>query len=245
MLLNKVNVFEFESKNIEYSVQRTSRKRSVGIQVRPNASVLLLIPKRFSEKNLDEILEKRAAWILEKQKRFKENYKSYSLLPGSLIPYRGESLTLNIRREAISQRSVIWEETQLNVLLKNEDDEKQLRTQLLLWYQTQAREKIIESIYRFQMQLGVSAKRISIRNQKQRWGSCNSKHHLNFNWRLILAPPQVLDYVVVHELSHIAHLNHSSKFWKKVESVLPSHKEQRRLLRQKAGEYFSFLNGSA
>lgn len=73
---------------------------------------------------------------------------------------------------------------------------------------------------------------ISIRDQKTRWGSCSGKGNLSFNWRLILAPPEILDYVVVHELCHLTHLNHSKDFWHLVETVLPDYKERRQWLKE-------------
>ena len=80
--------------------------------------------------------------------------------------------------------------------------------------------------------MGVTYVRISIREQKTRWGSCSSKGNLNFNWRLIFAPPEVLDYVVVHELAHRKEMNHSKAFYAIVESVLPDYKKSRRWLRE-------------
>ena len=84
----------------------------------------------------------------------------------------------------------------------------------------------------FAQKMGVDYGRISIRDQKTRWGSCSVKGNLNFNWRLILAPEQVLDYVVVHELAHRKEMNHSKKFWNLVEAVLPDYKSRRGWLKE-------------
>lgn len=80
--------------------------------------------------------------------------------------------------------------------------------------------------------MGVSYGRISIREQKTRWGSCSSKGNLNFNWKLVLMPEDLLDYVVVHELAHRLEMNHSKAFWKIVEDVLPDYRERKKLLSQ-------------
>ena len=89
--------------------------------------------------------------------------------------------------------------------------------------------------------MGVSYGRIAIREQKTRWGSCSSKGNLNFNWRLILAPEEVLDYVVVHELAHRREMNHSKAFYAIVESVLPDYRQARRWLRDHGSSLFTAL----
>lgn len=87
----------------------------------------------------------------------------------------------------------------------------------------------------FAGQLGVSFGRISIRDQKTRWGSCSSAGNLNFNWKLALVPPEVLDYVVVHELAHRLEMNHSASFWARVEQILPDYKKRRAWLKEYGG----------
>ena len=84
--------------------------------------------------------------------------------------------------------------------------------------------------------VGVSYGRITVRNQKTRWGSCSAKKNLNFNWKLMLAPPDVLDYVVVHELCHLVHMDHSQAFWALVGSVLPDYRVRRRWLKEHGDE---------
>ncbi len=88
-----------------------------------------------------------------------------------------------------------------------------------------AAETIALRVQHYAPMLGVHPGKISIRDQKTRWGSCSSSGTLSFNWRLILAPPQVLDYVVVHELSHMRQMNHSKAFWSTVESIMPDYKQ--------------------
>ncbi len=95
----------------------------------------------------------------------------------------------------------------------------------------QALSVIPKRVAYFAGQMGVTYGRITIRNQKTRWGSCSSKGNLNFNCLLMLVPPAVLDYVVVHELCHRKEMNHSARFWKEVEKVLPAYREQEKWLK--------------
>ena len=89
-----------------------------------------------------------------------------------------------------------------------------------------------EKVSRYAMQMGVSYGRITIRNQKTRWGSCSAKGNLNFNCLLMLAPEKVLDYVVVHELAHRKEMNHSKQFWREVENVIPDYRDRRAWLKE-------------
>ena len=89
----------------------------------------------------------------------------------------------------------------------------------------------------FASRMGVSYNRITIREQKTRWGSCSSRGNLNFNWKLVLLPEALLDYVVVHELAHRLEMNHSDSFWRVVEEQLPDYRSRRQLLRDVGGKY--------
>ena len=101
----------------------------------------------------------------------------------------------------------------------------------ILMLSEQAKDVIPHKVNYYAMLLGVDYGRITIRNQKTRWGSCSSKHNLNFNCLLLRAPDAILDYVVVHELCHIRHMDHSKEFWNEVEGILPDYKKRRKWLK--------------
>lgn len=103
-------------------------------------------------------------------------------------------------------------------------------------YRQAAKEYIPKRVALFANELGVTYGTVTIRDQKTRWGSCSSKGNLSFNWRLILAPPKVLDYVVVHELCHRKEMNHSSRFWTLVESIMPDYRDHRKWLKENGGK---------
>lgn len=100
-------------------------------------------------------------------------------------------------------------------------------------YRERARGKLTERTAYFASLIGVSYNRISIRSAKTRWGSCSAQGNLNFHWKLILMPSEILDYVVVHELAHRKEMNHSDRFWRQVELVLPDYKHRRQWLKEK------------
>jgi len=99
-------------------------------------------------------------------------------------------------------------------------------------YRQAAREYIPKRADFYAEKIGVTYGKIRIAEQKTRWGSCSQKGTLSFNWKLMLAPPRVLDYVIVHELCHLKEMNHSQRFWELVESILPDYKEQRKWLKE-------------
>lgn len=97
---------------------------------------------------------------------------------------------------------------------------------------TKAKETITKRVSYFARLMGVSYRNITIREQKTRWGSCSSEKNLNFNWKLILAPPEVLNYVVIHELCHLKEMNHSKAFWDEVEKVMPEYETYKLWLKE-------------
>ena len=122
------------------------------------------------------------------------------------------------------------------------------RPQLPKWTEAQlqtmgaaAAKLIADRAAHFAPVLGVTYKRITIRTQRTRWGSCSSKGNLNFNRLLALVPPEVLDYVVVHELCHLKEMNHSPKFWALVESILPDYKQHKKWLKENGNALISQL----
>lgn len=113
---------------------------------------------------------------------------------------------------------------------------EQQRKQIELCYREAAKEYIPKRVAYFVQFTGGKYERITIREQKTRWGSCSGRGTLSFNWKLMLAPPAVLDYVVVHELCHLTHMNHSREFWQAVENILPDYKERRKWLKEHGDE---------
>lgn len=98
-------------------------------------------------------------------------------------------------------------------------------------------DRFLSRVQYYQQVMGLSSKGISIRNQKTRWGSCSSKGNLNFNYKLYYMPSEILDYVVVHELAHLKHMNHSKEFWGFVEQFMPDYESRRRWLKEHGREY--------
>ena len=184
---------------MKVTVIRSNRK-TVAIQVNSDLSVTVRAPYSASEKDIEEILKKKEAWIsrhIEKIKKTKERFEA-------------------------------------------EPTEKLTREKVIALAE-EALKVIPERVEYFAKVIGVTYGKITIRNQKTRWGSCSSKGNLNFNCLLMLAPPEVLDYVVVHVLCHRKHMNHSKAFWLEVEKVLPDYKEARKWLKEDGSQMITLF----
>ena len=184
---------------MKVTVIRSNRK-TVAIQVNSNLSVTVRAPRSASEKDIEEILKKKEAWISKHIEKTKETKERFEAEP-----------TEKLTREKV----IALAEEALKV--------------------------IPERVEYFAKVIGVTYGKITIRNQKTRWGSCSSKENLNFNCLLMLAPPEVLDYVVVHELCHRKQMNHSKAFWLEVEKVLPDYKEARKWLKEDGSQMITLF----
>lgn len=184
---------------MKVTVIRSNRK-TVAIQVNSDLSVTVRAPRSASEKDIEEILKKKKAWISKHIEKIKETKERFEAEP-----------TEKLTREKV----IALAEEALKV--------------------------IPERVEYFAKVIGVTYGKITIRNQKTRWGSCSSKGNLNFNCLLMLAPPEVLDYVVVHELCHRKQMNHSKAFWLEVEKVLPDYKEARKWLKEEGSQMITLF----
>lgn len=184
---------------MKVTVIRSNRK-TVAIQVNSDLSVTVRAPRSVSEKDIEEILKKKEAWISKHIEKIKEAKERFEAEP-----------TEKLTREKV----IALAEEALKV--------------------------IPERVEYFAKVIGVTYGKITIRNQKTRWGSCSSKGNLNFNCLLMLAPPEVLDYVVVHELCHRKQMNHSKAFWLEVEKVLPNYKEARKWLKEDGSQMITLF----
>ena len=184
---------------MKVTVIRSNRK-TVAIQVNCDLSVTVRAPRSASEKDIEEILKKKKAWISKHIEKIKETKERFEAEP-----------TEKLTREKV----IALAEEALKI--------------------------IPARVEYFAKVIGVTYGKITVRNQKTRWGSCSSKGNLNFNCLLMLAPPEVLDYVVVHELCHRKQMNHSKAFWLEVEKVLPDYKEARKWLKEEGSQMITLF----
>ena len=202
-----------------YRVLRRDRK-SVLIRLNDRGEIEVLAPAAMSAAALDRLILRRMDWIRARQaaQPARELFLSQPAVPlwGTEMPWRAAPGLREARLDRAADRPV---------LLLPEDPARQ-QSALIGFYRQTARQAIAERIAQWAPRIGVSPAGFSVKEQKTRWGSCSARGPLNFNWRLVLAPPEALTYVVVHELCHLAQLNHSPAFWALVAEQLPEYREQ-------------------
>ena len=226
-----------DGQTISYIIKRSPRAKYVRFEVRPQTGLTVVIPKSYMLTELSSLLKDKRRWILAKLAKY--DYLRLLSVRKEIesedtIPYLGRDLRVVMRKNNGDADSISVEENRLVVSLKSVDS----RLNLVLgeWYRREADKLIRERAGELCARLGVTYGRLSIRGAKTRWGSCSQKGNLNFNWKLLMVPEPVIDYVIIHELAHLKEMNHSKKFWSLVTQYCPIWRKHRRWLKDHQAE---------
>ena len=207
---------------IEYTVRRSQRARRVRVAVDPERGVEVVLPERAPKRAAAEAVRELRPWI---ERRLEEAERARAVVAArrGTAPYLGRTLTLHPQpgRTRVHRRGD-------DLFVPTGDP----RAALERWYRRMAAKEIAPRLDEAVRALGTGYTTLAIRNQRTRWGSCSSTGAMSFNWRLLLAPEDVLDYVVWHEACHLLVLDHSPRFWSLLERHLPAYAEPRRWLRR-------------
>lgn len=219
---------------IKYSF---SKRKTIALSIDKDLLVHVKAPLGFTEETLKPFIVQKEAWLKKHMaKRLQNNEKmaSEGLVWGKRHYYKGQCYDMLVEaKQGVSPQVVLGDKTL--VLRVSEPDDMTLITQTLVnWYQHQTLEAVQALMPLYSKQMGVKPKRVTIKEQKKRWGSCSSLGHLHFNWRLSMAPQEVIAYLVVHELAHLVHMNHSKDFWTLVARHMPDYKVHQKWLKENA-----------
>lgn len=191
-----------------------ARARRVSLRVDPiNGCIVLVRPKRMSERMVSAFVASRVAWITEHLANLEPRI---FFTDGVSIPYRGEDHVLRWRPEA---KGGVWRDAATREIIMTGRAEHCAR-RLRDWLKAEARTVLNAQVHAMAESLGVKVTRLSVRDTRSRWGSATRGGKLSFSWRLILAPDAVLTYVAAHEIAHLKEMNHSPAFWRTVDAVL-------------------------
>jgi predicted metal-dependent hydrolase len=211
---------------IDITLRRSARARRFSLRVaQADGRVTLSLPTRAREADAIAFAYAQEAWIRTAIAKMPQTQR---VVLGGNIPVEGAPLTLI----AGQGRSVRQEGTQLIV----PGDPNQIGARVAAFLKVRARDRLAKASDHFAAQIGRQVTQISLRDTRSRWGSCTHEGALMYNWRLIMAPPPVLDYVAAHEVAHMVEMNHSDAFWSVVAQLFPQWQAQRRWLKQFGGQ---------
>ena len=207
---------------LHYQLERRQR-RTVGLKITENGLVIHA-PKRISQSHLESIIVLKADWIRKKLETLIENkMPEMQWRHGETLLFMGNTVTLAVEH-GIRSKAVEYEPGVLQLAMPNHHDQNLIARKVIQWYKKQALVDFTRRLEIFSSKLGVSFASFNLSNAGSRWGSCNSRKEIRLNWRLLQAPPHIINYVVCHELAHLKEMNHSAKFWATVASIYPDYK---------------------
>lgn len=224
----KVGKFE-----IPYELYKSSKAKRVSITIK-RSRVRVAVPTGFTFDYARNFLEVNKAWVLkhyQKQSPAAEGacFAPRNYLSGEKFLYRGRLYPLVIEEVSGANYYTIFQGSRIYVYvppnLPPAEQALLVRNLLCKWYLNQAEKVLPEQVDYYAKRLAISYNKLKVKNQKTRWGSCSSKGNINLNWRIIMAPNQVIAYVIIHELCHLRFMNHSQEFWDIVANYLPDYKE--------------------
>lgn len=201
-------------------MKRNSRAKRFTLRLsRTDGKATLTLPTRASIKEAEHFAIRQEGWLRAQISKLPERAE---LLHGGRLPFRGNNLEVT----TITGKSIRVEGDKILVGGKHSG------ARLQAFVKTEARNALYPAVEKYAAQIGRPFNRISLRDTRSRWGSCSAEGNLMFSWRLVMAPPVVLDYVAAHEVAHLAEMNHSTAFWDVVETLMPDYQNHRNWLRE-------------
>jgi len=230
---------QFGKTSIDYVIHRVSSKDGIVISVDWTSGVRVVAPDHLEEERIEAVLKKKAPWILRKlaeMRQIKPLTTRHEFISGEKFPYLGRQYRLRVNVEdGVNEVSLTFQNGRFVAAIPSTSSpawrENQLRLAFRDWYMTHGLTKVQQRVELFAPRLGVQPSKVVVKDQKTRWGSCTKSGTISVNWRVLMAPMRIVDYVVVHELAHILRGDHSPAFWSIVASVMPDYAERKEWLR--------------
>ncbi|GJL98256.1 MAG: hypothetical protein DHS20C06_20730 [Hyphobacterium sp.] len=230
---------------VSYRLRR-SKRRSVGLMI-DHSGLTVAAPERISTRDLIASLQDKSKWVLAKLDKWGdvEPPETRRLESDARLPFFGRELELQIVAHPTRARTNIERDqdrltVEIDRHLQGEMKASTIKKGLERWYRRQAEVDFPPRVENYARKLGCHPSNVVIRSQKRRWGSCDSKGIIRLNWRLIGAPPELIDYVCAHEVAHLVQANHSPAFWAVVKKLMPDWKARRQRLNATAGVFVPF-----
>lgn len=227
----------FGETDITYQIHRSSRrKKTVEITLDPTEGVLVAAPADTPSERIQQIVRKRAGWIIRTADARALTPDRKQFISGESIPYLGRRVRLYVEPTDAKRVTVRFHHWMFQVFapgdLAGEKKREAIRKAIIVWYKRRAAERLASRVQRWAPLVGRQPAAVLVRDQRQRWGSCTPSGSLRFNWRVVQLEPSLIDYIVVHELMHLAIRLHSPEFWHNVARVMPDYRLRRQRLKE-------------
>ncbi|MFA5261070.1 MAG: SprT family zinc-dependent metalloprotease, partial [Candidatus Omnitrophota bacterium] len=227
---------------IEYTLSRSSRRRTIGITVSKRLQVRVAAPRYVLLNDIHNFILGKADWIVNALNDMRRQQAALPQRPfraGTTFFFLGTGYPLSVQPEDRKRPEIHFDGRQWRVILSAGTpgplQAEIIKQQLMKWYRREAEEILGSRLFHFSRLTGLTPKRIAVRTHRRIWGNCHYRDRaIHLNWQLVFFPPAVIDYVIVHELSHLEVPNHSRKFWERVERILPDYKQHRQWLKVNA-----------
>lgn len=242
-----MNIINLANHQITYQVTYKKKRKSVQLKIYSSTHLEITAPTNFPQASIEKIIQDKSSWIAKKLSHLKDvaaNPINKTIKHGAEVLYLGEPHKLVFSTAENSKPQIYCQDYQIFIQTPPGNINQTLSLiELLLkqWYWKSAQQRLKEQTIFWSIRIAVKPERITIKEQKSRWGSCSSKGNINYNWRIIMAPPEVLDYLVIHELCHLRIPNHSPLFWQEVARFSPNFKEQRAWLKNNGATLMNIL----
>jgi predicted metal-dependent hydrolase len=213
---------------VEYELRRSPDATEPRIDVDIHG-VTVVVPEA-DEADPEELLEENAVWVVAKKEQYetyREKMPEREFEEGAVFPYLGEEREVVVERRPSS--SVTADTLRL---AEHHVENTSIKRALETLYRRKARERFEERAADFAKRMGVEYERIEVRNQRTKWGSCSTTGTLGLNWRLMMAPAEIVDYIVIHEVAHLRESNHTETFWSLVGEHDPDYEEHARWIEE-------------
>ena len=203
-----------------------SKRKTLSLTINENAELIIRAPKRLSIEKIQDFINEKENWINRKKRLIENQIKDVTSNHNKLL-YLGNLFPINVEQNASKELFFTGEE-----FIANSIEPDSLSLSIKKWYKNKFKEIALPRVAYFANKHNLMVNQVRIKNQKTMWGSCSSKNNINLNYLLLMAPMGVIDYVIVHELVHTIHRNHSTDFWDSVESIMPEFQEHKRWLKK-------------
>jgi len=216
----------YGTRTIEFEVVRKARMKNTYIQVRADG-VLVKTNRTTSMREIESFVTKKSAWIVKHTENLKAKKIATQLVTGSRVYYMGKRYALEINESDEVQRATLnFSDAKFVIEAQKGVNQEELMWLLNNFYKQEAIEKITPLVEHWSKKMGVTPTHVGYRKAKTRWGSCSGRDRISFNYYLMKLPLNLVEYVVVHELAHITHKNHSAKFWGLVHEYMEDYRER-------------------